>query len=410
MIEKGDSYVFISYARENLALASELYARLNSKKHRIPCWMDQYDLPVDEQVFQAHILTALQHANGLVLVKTQHAQESLYVGRELAEAEKAGVPVFSYRIRSEKKSNALTNFFRQIKTAFVATRIKMRITQPFWLSATLLGVMILAMSAFIFEMSRRITPVVAEVIQGQLPEAAQVLPIAQPIPDLNPKMAAPFFFVPDTILLADEFEGQGGLEDTHYYFDIRPRLADVATLQQDGWLLLDYPGRCLEEGFRWECETEIHGPDVDLRSVQYFGVRARALALTKQKEISISLSTSGPRRWRTGFGWALSDHVTPFYRANSNLPEEDFYAYLPLDDGWHAYEILIDPLQSVLFFYMDGQLIDRNPLHYMEDWLDAPLMLMLFIDAVDDVVVNQGGPAPRSTYQIDQIILGGYVP
>jgi len=408
MMEKIGTYVFISYARQNQVLATELYARLNSKTHRIPCWMDQFDLPVDERAFQEHILTALQHANGLVLVKTRQAQESLYVAREIAEAEKAGVPVFTYRIQSEGKTNAWMTFFRQIKTAFVATRIKMRITQPFWLSATLLGVMFLAMGAFIFGMSRRITPVVAEVIQGQLPEAAQVVLMEPPVPELDPKSAAPFFFVPDNTLLEDAFEGQGGLEDTHYYFDIGPRLADVAIRQQEGWLHLEYPGMCLEDRYRWECETEIHGPDVDLRSVQYFGVRARTLTLMRQKEISISLSTSGPRRWRTGFGWALSDHVTPFYRANSNLPEEDYYAYLPLDDGWHAYEILIDSQQAELFFYMDGQLIDRNPLRYMADWLDAPLMLMLFIDAVDDVVAIQDGPAPSSTFQIDQIILGGY--
>jgi len=426
MKTKNDTYVFISYASANRRLARELYHRLSGRWHRLTCWLDEFDIPVDDRVFQEHILRGVQNASALVMVSTEEARESLYVGREVAEARVASVPVFHYRIPSDWIPGTITggeydkinstsesighvqSLFKQLRIAWLALRIKLRITQPFWLSTLILGVLIAGMGAGIYFLGKNITTVVAEAIQRNLPDAAAAIAEIQTTPTVqDPKLAAPFYFTPDEHLLMVDFENDGQLDD-RFYYDIRPDDERVDIQQKEGSLVFNYPSSCLLDENQWLCETEIHSRIYPLPEIQYLGVRIRSLENTYRKEISISISESGPDRWRTGFGWAFSDHVTPFFRSNANLPEEDFYAYLPLDDQWHAYEILLDPDAAQLFYYVDGQLIDTVKLHHYDAWASAPLTLLTYAVAIETVDVGQLSQAGNSSLEIEQVIIGSF--
>jgi hypothetical protein len=431
MKARDDTYVFISYASANRSYARELYNRLTGRWHRIPCWMDEFDIQVDEHEFQEHIIQGIQHASALVLVRTDEAMRSVYVGREVAEAKATGIPVFQYRIKSyftrnaplasDEKSSVLqgadkvevtakaNSIFRHLRIAWLAFRIKLRITQPFWLATLALGVVTLGLALGIFFLTKAFTQQVVDVIQRSLPEAVEQNDLSSPASlDQDPAAAAPFHFVADNTLLVDDFAIGGDLDETVYPYDIKPTHDQVKIYRQDGSLHLEFPNQCLEQDTMWNCETEIHTQYYPLSSIQYVALRARLLEKTPNHEISLSISTTGPRRYRTGFGWAFSGHVTPFFRANPNLPEEDYYAYLPVDDQWHAYEIVLNPETAELYFYMDGQLIERVSMDYYEEWKNAPLMLITYALTVESIPTDQLDQVSSPHLEIDQIIVGGF--
>jgi hypothetical protein len=98
--------------------------------------------------------------------------------------------------------------------------------------------------------------------------------------------------------------------------------------------------------------------------------------------------------------------VTPYFRGNTRLLEEDYYAYLPLDEYWHSYEILLDPLEHRLFFYVDGQLIDTVSMHHYDSWRNAPLMLLVYQNLVQPLPEGPTNPFHSTQLEIDQVVIG----
>lgn len=427
MPEKNDTYIFISYSRKNEKSALDLYQQLSGQNHRISCWMDRFDIPVDEDVFQKHILKGISHASALVLVRSKEALESLYVEREVNEAHAVGIPVFTYRLdaKQEKDPNEKAGqeegnigessrldeempFIERLRIALLAFRIKLQLTQPFWLSILILIVLLIVIGGGVFLISKNLTPVMAESLQRSLPEAESTQPANQADLLQDPKTTAPFYFVPDKILLSDEFEEAGDFDEVLYYYDIPPDYEEVKITQIDGIWQFDFPSECALDELQWDCEMEIHSQLLDLEELQYFGIRARSAEKTRRREISISIAEGGPERYRTGFGWAFSNHVTPYFRGNTKLPEEDFYAYLPLDNQWHSYEILLDPEETKLFFYVDGQLIDTVTMQHYDAWRKAPLMLLVYEYLVDPIPERPINTPESTQLEIEQVIIGKF--
>jgi hypothetical protein len=425
MPERNDTYVFISYSRQNEKTALDLYHQLSGHQHRIACWMDQFDIPVDEDVFQKHILRAIRHASALVLVKSEESLNSPYVEREVREAHAVGIPVYNYRLSAKggKRSpqhvdqgegsladpaqvNKKISFLKRVKIALLAFRIKLQLTQPFWFSIFILILFLFVLGGGVYWISKNLTPVMAESLQRNLPDVENTQPVSQAALDQDPKSAAPFYFFPDEVLFGDEFEGEGYFDADNYYFDIPPDYYEIVIDQTEGVWRFDFPPDCTLDALMWDCEMEIHSQNLDLEKIQYFGLRARSLINTERREISISIAEGGPERYRTGFGWAFSNHVTPYFRGNTRLLEEDYYAYLPLDEYWHSYEILLDPLEHRLFFYVDGQLIDTVSMHHYDSWRNAPLMLLVYQNLVQPLPEGPTNPFHSTQLEIDQVVIG----
>lgn len=420
MKEKRDTYVFISYASADRRHALELYQSLSGKWHRITCWMDVYDIAVDDATFQEHILRGIQNASALVLVESDASRQSVYVQRELAEARTSGIPVFRYLVASSQGQSepaeppkGINALLHRLQLAWLDLRIKFRITQPFWLANLAILLVIAGMGAAIYFLGRTVTPLVVEALDRSLPEAlvADQLPQETPVP-LDPAAEAPFHFKPGTALLSDDFSRDGGINEAVFHYDIKPGYEQVSITQQAGILNFDFPPECIREDLYWSCETEINSRSLTLPALQYFGLRLRAPQMPNPlREVSFSISVSGPYRRRTGFGWAFSNHVTPFFRPNVRLPEPEYYAYIPLDENWHAYEIVVDPDTGTLFYYMDGQLIDKIAMRHFTQWQDAPLVLIIY--TMGEIIKQQKTPLdvaalPATHLEIDQILVGTF--
>jgi len=420
MKEKRDTYVFISYASADRRHALDLYQSLSGKWHRITCWMDVYDIAVDDATFQEHILRGIQNASALVLVESDASRQSVYVQRELAEARTSGIPVFRHRVaisqdQSEpaEKPRGINALLRRLQLAWLDLRIKFRITQPFWLANLAILLVIAGMGTAIYFLGRTVTPLVVEALDRSLPEPLVVDQLQQetPVP-LDPAAEAPFHFKPGAALLSDDFSNDGGINEAVFRYDIKPGYEQVSIRQQDGILNFDLPPECTREDLYWSCETEINTHRLTLPALQYFGLRLRApQGLNPLREVSFSISVTGPYRRRTGFGWAFSNHVTPFFRPNVLLPEPEYYAYIPLDDRWHAYEIVVDPDTGTLFYYMDGQLIDKIAMRHFTQWQDAPLVLIIY--TMGEIIKQQETPfdiaaMPATHLEIDQIMVGSF--
>ena len=430
MKEKRDAYVFISYASGNREYARELYGELTGKRHRITCWMDVFDIPVNDVLFQEHIVRGIQNASALVLVESEETIISGYVERELAEARANGIPIFHYRVKRTKKNplpaganaeptgadavkpinhlDLLNKMVRRMRVAWLDVRIKFRITQPFWLANLVMISLVLAMGFGIYFFGKTVTPLVVDAIERSLPDAMRTSIFSEIIPtQLDPKSAAPFHFIPDHTLLMDDFVTNGGLDESVYSYDIKPSFEPLKILRQDDSLYVGIPKECSLKEILWSCEFEIHSQNLKFPAIQYFGLRARSLQNNALREISVSVSTAGPNRRRTGFGWAFTDHTTPFYRPNFHLPEEAFYAYTPLDDQWHAYEILINPDTADIYYYLDGQFIGTVTMNYFKEWENAPLLLMLYTVG-REVSTKEAELLADTHLEIDQIIVGGF--
>jgi hypothetical protein len=428
---KRDDYVFISYASQDREYARELYDQLTGKRHRITCWMDVVDIPVGDAFFQEHIVNGIRGANALVLVESAGTSVSSYVERELAEAHAHGIPVFRYRVGGARgrdgspdpggvqsgegiaapagKLTRLTSLLRGLRLAWLDLRIRFRITQPFWVANLLMAAVVVAIGLGIFTFSRMVTPLVVEAIDRRLPEAAEApLPEEEtPVP-IEPVTAAPFHFAPDSFLLADDFAADGGLDESVYAYNLRPWYEPVSIQRKDGSLVFMIPNECSSDELFWSCEIELNTKRFKLAELQYFGLRARSPEKNPEREVSVSISiTSGYRR-RTGFGWAFASHATPFFRPNVTLPEEEFYAYIPLDDLWHTYEVVLDPQAGLLYYYMDGQLIGTVQMKHYEEWKDAPLLLLIYTTG-QQVSQGQVKNLPDTRLEIDQVLVGGFL-
>jgi hypothetical protein len=394
--------VFISHSSVNKKVTDELYQSLTVRFH-LACWLDNFDLHTEDGPFSAQIIKALRGSSLLVLVDSPAARCSAYVQREVQTARDLQMPVKRCSISEDQAP-----WLRKIKIQWLALNIQLQIAKGFVIAALTL---FLLLATGIFLVGTRVAPAVVSAIQRELPLA--YLPtqtsIEVPIPS-DPKIAAPFHFKPDTFLFQDDFDNpvyENSFNDQTLGFDIPPKEPQIKVGQQKGSLVMFSPVICLSEVKRWDCEVELDSRVMEASELQYFGFRARTVARTSLRGISVSISINEPMRSRAGFGWNFTDHAMAYFRSIPALPEKELYAYVTIDTGWHAYEILRDLQTPAYYYYIDGQLVDvYSPLHARQ-WDQAPLRLIIYSQKV---INESAGLETDSNFELDELVIGGFNP
>lgn len=402
MTQKNDAYTFISYSSNNREDAIRLYEVLTGKPHRITCWLDVMDLNSKEAAFQEQIIKGIKNASCLLLVETEESRKSDYVDLEVKTAKENNTPTFRYKVSQNK-----SGFVESLRMFLLAQRIRFRTTQPYWIALAVLISALAIMGAALFFIGRNLTPVFAEAINRSLPDAAQISnnSVTGDV-QIAPEAAAPFHYSPDSIIQNEDFENNASFDSRALYFDIEAPNEEARASVADGSLVFSIPKAC-HQGNEYQCEIEIHGQNIEYNRLQYFAFRARIQSIAEGQNLSVSVSVPSWTRRRTGFGWNLSEHATPFFRSSPSLPEPDFYAHVAIDENWHAYEILLDSEKSLLYYYVDGQLIDSHQMKFKEEWKTSPLCLILYAlgngqSSIDPSTVVD------TLIEIDQIIIGGF--
>jgi ABC-type uncharacterized transport system substrate-binding protein len=101
------SYVFISYATSDKAVAEAICHRLEARGVR--CWIAPRDVSPGTQFEQA-IMDAVNNASLLTVVSSKSSNDSKHVENELRVAWKAGVPVIPFRIEDVPLSGVIINY------------------------------------------------------------------------------------------------------------------------------------------------------------------------------------------------------------------------------------------------------------------------------------------------------------
>ena len=94
-----------------------------------------------------------------------------------------------------------------------------------------------------------------------------------------------------------------------------------------------------------------------------------------------------------------------FFRSIPALPEKELYAYVSIDLGWHAYEILRDTQNASYYYYVDGQLVDTYTPTHAQEWDQAPLQFMIY--SMTSLMYNDGVQT-GTEFEIDEFIIGGF--
>lgn len=392
--------VFISHSSVNKIVTDELYQALTGRFH-LACWMDNFDLHTDEGPFLAQIVNALRSSSLLVLVDSPAARASAYVQREIRTAKDLQIPVRRCSIDEQQPG-----WLRKIKILWLAWNIQVRLARGFLIAALSLFLLLVA---GIFLLGTWVAPALANAIRRDLPAASRPTPTSTAVPSpSDPKVAAPFHFKPDTILLQDDFNDPGfenSFNDQTMVFNIAPRDPQVKIGQKNGSLEIYFPMECLSEEIRWECELEMDSKILDARGLQYFGFRARTAERTSLRSVSVSISINTPNRSRPGFGWNFTEHAMAFFRSIPALPERELYAYVSIDPGWHAYEILRESQNPAYYYYIDGQLVDIYSPAHAREWDQAPLSLIIYSLKVINLY---GGEESNTQFEMDELVVGGF--
>jgi hypothetical protein len=394
--------IFISHASQNQAVTEELYQALTGRYH-LNCWMDAFDLHTDKGPFSEQIVQALRSASVLVVVDSPAARNSDYVTREIQLGKDLQLP-----IRECSIDERLPAWRRKLRIQRLALGIQLRQARSFLLAALTLILLLVVLSVGIFLLGTRVYRALA----GTERELAAPLwpaqtPTSTPGPS-DPKLAAPFHFLPDTMLLQDDFDQpalENKINDQTMTYNIDPPDPQVQVGQQNGSLVVDFPADCLNTDKIWDCELELDSNILDASAIQYFGMRARTVERTSRRDISVSVSISEPQRSRAGFGWDFTDHAMAFFRSIPSLPEKDLYAYVKIDADWHAYEIVRNSQTARFDYYVDGQMVATfTPVH-VEDWNQAPLRLIIYSLSAQN---ETGGEKTATRFEMDQVIIGGF--
>jgi hypothetical protein len=396
--------IFISHSSMNGKVTEELYHALTGR-FRLDCWMDNFDLHTDGSPFSAQIIKALRVASILVLVDSPAARASDYVSREVQAAKDLQKPIQRCSITEDQPA-----LLRKLKIEWLALAIQVRLARGFVFAALSLIVLLAALAGGIFLLGTRVVPVMAQSVRD-LPGAFRPTPTITAVPTpSDPNVAAPFHLKPDTILLQDGFDNPSsasGFSDPILTYYSTPRDPNVKISQQNGSLVMFFPGECLDGKIINDCILRLDSPVLDARSMQYLGLRARTIERTYLRGIMVSLSVNEPSSSGTGFGWYLTDRAMAFFHSIQALPEKDSFAYVPIDTGWHAYEILRDPQKYAYYYYIDGQLVNTyTPVHGSE-WEQAPLQLSIY--SIGNKVADLNGKERIDTrFEIDEIVVGGF--
>ncbi len=391
-------YAFISYASEDRSLAQELYRALRGGRNQIPCWLDVMNISSDETSFQQQIVWGIKNASCLVLVDTEDARLSDYVQRELETARKHHIPIIHFKKRRAKRS-----FAKKWQLFWLAQRIRFRVTQPYWVSLSLLITLLLLMVALVSFLGSKTVPAVREVSQRLLPDVVWLISEEESI-EIDPKTAAPFLYDPPIKFLSDDFNAAEGFDEDYYDYGQFTSEDLVHVYPSEGNLNLFISNQCL---YNNDCYIGqlMNGPRVDLGNFQYFGFRLRSIENNPFQFVNISLAIKNISYISKGFGWEFNDHANAFFRSDAALPESGFTSSILLDGDWHAYEILVDDENQLLHFYLDGKLVNEYAPRNYDEWKTAPLHLRFAIEKIFNTEQEQ---FPDTYLQIDQIVIGGF--
>jgi len=397
--------VFISHSSVNKKVTDELYQALTGRFH-LACWMDNFDLHTAEGPFLAQIVNALRSSSLLVMVDSPAARASAYVQREIQTAKDLQMPVQRCSIDEDQAP-----LLRKIRILWLALTIQLRLARAFVVAALTLFLLLAAMVVFIFLFGTRVVPVLAHADLRDLPAAFRSTPTSTMVPTpSDPKVAAPFHFKPDTILLQEDFnnpEFENSFNNQTMGYGHAPSNPQVNIGQQNGSLVIFFPAECFNENNFSACELELDSNELDAGGLQYFGFRARTAARTDLRGVSVSLSMNEPLYLRPGFGWNFTEHAMAFFRSIPLLPEKDLATVVLIDSGWHAYEILRDPQTPAYYYYIDGQLVDiYSPVHARE-WDQAPLQLIIY-SMIGKVINPSGEEATSTQFEMDELVVGGF--
>jgi hypothetical protein len=398
--------VFISHSSTDKTVAEELHRTLTARFH-LECWLDDFNLRVGKEPFSAQIVSALQSSNLFVLVDSPAARGSDYVSREVQTAHDLQMPV--YRVALDERQEAR---LRRIRIGWLAWRIQLRLARGAIIAALTLVLLLAALIVVTFFLGTQVAPALAKAARN-LPEAARFAPTLTPLPaPSDPKVAAPFHFKPDTVLLQDDFNDpayQGKVDDGVLSLSnaIRPDDPQVQIGQQDGSLLVHFPVSGLDPKVINTWRVEIDSKALDGSQVQYFGLRARSLSGTYLRDISVSLAIYGNTYSRAGFGWYFTDRSMAFFHSLLALPDADFTSYITTGTAWHAYEILREPQKSAFYYYVDGQMVGMATPQHARDWDKAQLELLIFSTA-NKLNDPTGWQKVDTRMEIDQVVVGGF--
>ena len=396
--------VFISHSSLNAKVTQELYAALTGR-FQLTCWLDNFDLKGNLGTFSAQIVDALRGSGLLVLVDSVAGRSSDYVRREIQLAKDLQIPIRRCSIDEDQPA-----LFRKIRIQWLAMNIQLRLAKGFLLAALSLVVLLVSMAAVIFVLGTQVVPVFAQG-GGNLPDPFHPKPTSTPVPTpSDPKLAAPFHFKPDTILLQDDFEAAvagNSFNDPNLPYYSAPHDPNFKLSPQNGSLVMDFPAECLDGKMVNECQLLLDSNILDAKAIEYFGLRARTTERTYLRGISVSLSINDPFTSLAGFGWYFNDNAIAFFHSIPALPEKNLYSAVQIDMGWHAYEILRDPNNPTLYYYIDGQLVDTyNPVHARE-WDMAPVQLIIY--SIGSKTLNPSSSALTDTrFEIDELVVGGF--
>ena len=211
-------------------------------------------------------------------------------------------------------------------------------------------------------------------------------------------------------MLQDDFDGPGfanGSADQAFTYSTTPQDPQVQVSQQNGSLVMFFPAECLDGKNINNCILQLDSKVLDASAIQYMGLRARTPARTFLRGVSVSLSVNLPSTNGNGFGWFFTDRALAFFHSIQALPEKNLYAAIPIDLGWHAYEILRDPQKATYSYYIDGQLVETYTPVHASAWNQAPLQLSIY--SIGNKYAFPPGQALADTqFEIDQVVVGAF--
>jgi hypothetical protein len=104
--------VFISYAREDIQVASKLVNQL--ERRGIRCWIDARDYRPGG-VFDREVTQAIENCSAMVLVLSSKSNENDYIRREVAMADNSGKLILPLRIENVRPQRGLRKHLQHLR-------------------------------------------------------------------------------------------------------------------------------------------------------------------------------------------------------------------------------------------------------------------------------------------------------
>ena len=407
MPAKSPQTVFISHSSRDRQVTEELYQALK-KRGDLDCWMDNYDLNAEGGAFPAQIVSALQRAGALALVDTPASRASDYVQRELQTARDLQIPVLRYRVKEPQPA-----WQTRLAIGWLRLRLQVQLQRGFLSAAGVLALLLIALALVLYVFGTQVAPRINPDSLRDLPAAFRPTPTPTATPDpADPAVAAPFHFRPAALTFQEEFndpayENKVNEQELSFSFQSDRSLATIS--QRAGSLVLNAPLECLDSKNFDNCRLMLYSQEQPIGKIQYLGMRIRVQQGTYMRDVMVGLFTTLPNEMVVGFGWDLTDKAMAFFQSPPDAPEKAYDTLVQIGHGWHAYEILRDPQQSRLYYYVDGQLVGSYTPVHGSAWAEArlPWSMYTYLNKLSDPT----GVAEIPTHvEIDEVLVGSFAP